>query len=202
MTRLDPRASQGAAVFAAAMAAIVSWQWGYQSTVRVCMRDRERIATLTARLRDVESMVQAAGGAEAWRSSHEQQLRQLTTRLPNPSQLPALLNALVDGLKAADVKLVNVEQANMEAAHDGQQQPILFQGMPCFQLPVIVTVEGRFSEMLAALERLTGEMFPSVLSIEQVDLRIKDAATVQLGAIFKVNLYVIGNPANPPAHAS
>ena len=200
--RLDPRASQGAAVFAAAMVAIVSWQWGYQLTVRACMRDRERIATLTARLRDVESMVQAAGGAEAWRSSHEQQLRQLTTRLPHPSQLPALLNALVDGLKAADVKLLNVEQANMEAAHDGQQQPILFQGLPCFQLPVTVTAEGRFSEVLAALERLTGEMFPSVLSIEQVELRIKDASTAKLGATLKVNLYVVGSPKTSPPDAS
>lgn len=198
MMRLDPRASQGAAVVAAALAAVVSWQWGYQPAVRAFGRDRERIAATTARLRDVESMVQAAGGQRAWRASYEQRLARLTARLPQPSQLPALLNALVDGLKAADVKLLNVEQGNMEPVRDGQQ-PLLFQGNPCYQLPVTVTAEGRFSEVLAALERLTGEAFPSAVSLEQADLRIKDAATVTLGATLKLNLYVVGNPAQLPA---
>ncbi len=195
--RLDPRVSQSAAVVAAALAAMVSWQWGYQPAVRAFRRDREHIATMTARLHDVESMVQAAGGERTWRANYAQRLAQLTARLPQPSQLPALLNALVDGLKATDVTLLNVEQGNMEPVRDGQQ-PLLFQGNPCYQLPVTVTAEGRFSEVLAALERLTGEAFPSVLSLERVDLRIKDAATVTLGATLNVHLYVIGSPSQLP----
>jgi len=201
MTTLDPRASQGTAVLAAAIAVVMSWQWGYQPAGRAFTRDRERVTTMTARLRDVESMVQAAGGQDAWRASQTQRLALLKARLPQPSQLPALLNALVDGLKVGDVKLLNMEQGNMEAAHEGEQ-PLLFRGVPCFQLPVTITAEGRFSEVLALLERLTSDTFPSVLSLERVDLRMRDVTTATLGATLNVNLYVIGNPIAPPANAS
>jgi hypothetical protein len=201
MTTLDPRASQGTAVLAAAIAVVMSWQWGYQSAGRAFTRDHERVTTMTARLRDVESMVQTAGGQDAWRASQARRLALLKARLPQPSQLPALLNALVDGLKVGDVKLLNMEQGNMEAAHEGEQ-PLLFQGVPCFQLPVTITAEGRFSEVLALLERLTSDTFPSVLSLERVDLRMRDVTATTLGATLKVNLYVIGNPIASPANAS
>lgn len=197
MTTLDPRASQGTAVLAAAIAMVLSWQWGYQPAVRAFARDRDRVTTITARLRDVESMTQAGGGADVWRASQARRLALLKARLPQPSQLPALLNALVDGLKVDDVKLLNVEQGNMEAAQEGEQ-PLLFQGVPCFQLPVTITAEGRFSEILAVLERLTADTFPSVLSLERVDLRMRDVITATLGATLKVNLYVVGSPSQFP----
>ena len=170
---IDPRISQGVAVLMAGLVTVGSWRWGYQPAVRAYRQDQQQVAALSTRLAQVEAMVQAAGGVETWRTHNLQRLTALKNRFPPQAQLPQLLNALVDTVKMGEVKLLNVSQGNVEPVQD-DGQPVLVEGQACYRLPVTVTAEGRYHAMVQALERITAETFPSMISIEQADFRLKD----------------------------
>lgn len=197
---IDPRLSQGLAVFAAGVVAATSWRWGYQPAVRAYRQDQQHVESLSARVGQVEAMVQAAGGMEAWHAHHLKRLEFLRTRFPPPAQVPQLLNALVETVKVGDVKLLNVSQGNVEAVQDAGQ-PLLVGGQPCYRLPVTVTAEGRYHLLVQALDRITAETFPSVVGIERAEFRLKDPLSAQLTATLRLSLYVIGAPSEPAPDA-
>ena len=192
MAALDPRASQGAAVAAALIVAVLSWQRGYQATRRAVAADRAQIAALTERLARMETLVQAGGGAALWRSRQQQRLAALDARFPSAAQLPVLLNALVDAVKATDATLLNTEQGHLEPVLENGQ-PVLMDGLPCYQLPVTVLAEGRFRDVLRLVGHVTSDAFPSVVTLEAVELRIKDDATATLDIALTLRLSVIGH---------
>src|SRR3989338_6677190 len=140
---IDPRISQGAAVLVAGLVTVGSWRWGYQPAVRAYRQDQQQVETLSARLAQIDAMVQAAGGMETWRTHHLERLTTLKRRFPPQTEVPQLLNALVDAVKAADLKLLNASQGNVEAVQDGGQ-PLLLDGQPYYRLPGTVTAEGRY----------------------------------------------------------
>ena len=197
MNTLDPRASQGLAVLAAGVVVVGTWSWGYQPAVRATHRDQAEVARLAERLADVEAMVLAAGGADRWQSHMTQRLTTLKERFPSQAQLPQLLNTLVETLKTQDLKLVNISQGNVEPVLEAEE-PVLFEGTPCVRLPVMITAEGRFPAFLQALERVTAEAFPSVVSIGAVELRLTEAVGATLDATLTLYLYVVGTPAVTP----
>jgi len=194
----DPRISQGAAVLAAVAIVGVSWTLGYQPAVRAVGQDRQQAQLLRAQLSQVEAMVQTSGGMEAWHAHHLKRLETLKRRFPPQAQLPQLLNALADTVKMGEVKLVNVSQGNVEPVTDAEQ-PLLVDGQPCYRLPVTVTAEGRYHAIVQALERLMAETFPSVVSLRQADLQLKDPQGAQLAATLQLYLYVVGGAASEPA---
>ena len=193
----DPRISQGAAVLAAVAIVGVSWTLGYQPAVRAVGQDRQQAQLLRAQLSQVEAMVQTSGGMEAWHAHHLKRLETLKHRFPPQAQLPQLLNALADTVKMGEVKLVNVSQGNVEPVTDAEQ-PLLVDGQPCYRLPVTVTAEGRYHAIVQALERLMAETFPSVVSLRQADLQLKDPQGAQLAATLQLYLYVVGGAASEP----
>jgi len=193
---MDQRLSQGLAALAACFVVIASWQWGYQAAVRAYARDKQHIESLKGQLAQAEAMIQAAGGEATWRTRNEQRLAKLKTRFPQQTQLPQLLTALVDSLKVGGLTLLNVEQGNLEPVRD-MEQPVLIDGAPCFRLPVKVTAEGRYHALLAALERFTSEAFPCVLSVQQVEVRLKDSLSAQLDATLQLYLYVVASSPGP-----
>lgn len=189
----DPRLSQGLAVLAAGTLVVVSWTRGYEPAVRAVGQDRQQVQLLRAQLSQVESMVQTSGGVEAWHAHHLKRLTTLKRRFPPHTQLPQLLNTLVDTVKMGEVKLLNVSQGNVEPVEEAGQ-PVLVDGQPCSRLPVTLTAEGRYHPVVQALERLMAETFPSVVSIEQADFRLKDPLGAQLAATLRLYLYVVGTP--------
>lgn len=197
----DPRLSQGFAVLASGALAVMSWTWGYQPAVRAVGQDRQQAELLRAQLSQVEAMVQTSGGMETWHAHHLKRLETLKHRFPPQAQLPQLLNTLVDTVKMGEVKLVNVSQGNVEPVKDAEQ-PLLLDGQPCYRLPVTVTAEGRYHALVQALERLMAETFPSVVSLQQADLQLKDPQGAQLAATLQLYLYVVGAPSEPAPDAS
>ena len=193
MNTMDPRLSQGVAVIAAVAIVVLSWQCGYQPAVRAYRRDRQQMAAMITRLAHVDVMVQAAGDMEIWRTRSLQRLATLKSRLPPSSQLPHLLNALVDGVKTQDVKLIDVSQGNVEPVQDGEQ-PVLVDGQPCARLPVTVTAEGRYHALVQVMQRIMTEAFPSLVGIEQAEFRLNDPVGSQLALTLHLYLYVVGTP--------
>jgi Tfp pilus assembly protein PilO len=194
----DPRVSQGAAVLATGAIVVASWLWGYQPAVRAYRHDRQQVDTLRGQLSQVDAMVQASGGVEAWHAHHLKRLKMLKRRMPPQAQLPQLLNTLVDTVKLGEVKLLNVSQGNVEPVNDNGQ-PVLVEGQPCSRLPVTLTMEGRYHTVVQALDRVMAETFPSVVSLQRVELQLKDPQGVQLAATLQLYLYVIGGAASEPA---
>lgn len=192
MAILDPRASQGAAAAAALIVAVLSWQHGYQAARRAVAADRSQITSLTERLAQMEALVQAGGGAALWRSRQEQRLAALDARFPSDAQLPTLLNALVDAVKTTKAKLLNTEQGALGPVLENGE-PVLVGGLPCYQLPVTVSAEGRFGDVVRVVEQVTGDAFPSAATLEAVDLRIKDPVSATLDINLTFRLVVIGH---------
>ena len=197
---MDPRLSQGLAVLASGAIVVVSWTLGYEPAVRAYRQDRQQVEALGAQLAHVEAMVQTAGGMETWHAHHVKRLQTLKQRFPPQSQLPQLLNALSDTVKMGKVKLLNVSQGNVEPVLDAEQ-PVLVEDQPCYRLPVTVTAEGRYHAIVQAMERLAAETFPSVVSVQQVELQLKDSQGSVLAATVKLYLYVVGAPSEPEPHA-
>lgn len=190
---MDPRARHGLVVLLASVVALASWGWGYRPAVRAYRRDQQDVVRLTERLAHVEAMVQASGGAALWQVRMSQRLAAIKGRFPSPEQLPQLLNALVDTIKAGDLKLVNVSQGNLEPVQD-EGQPVLLEDLPCYRLPVTITAESRYHALVHVLEQVMSEAFPSVVSLEDADLRLTDPLSARLGATLTLHLYVVGTP--------
>lgn len=192
MSAIDPRIQQAAAVLAAGILVVASWQLGYTPARRADRRDRDRAASLGEELAQIEALVLAAGGEASWLSANQQRLEALRRRFPSQEQVPQLLNALIEGLKVPDeVKLVDVSQGNLEPILEGGE-PLTVDGAPCYRLPVLVTAEGRYHAILSALTRVTAETFPAIVSVRQVELTLKETAGIRLSAVVQLYLYVKG----------
>lgn len=200
MKVLDPRISQGATVLAALVVLSMSWRFGYRPAVRQLEQSRVRVKTLTSQIAQVGALVQGAGGGEAWLAQNERRLAALIARFPPEDRVPQLLNALVDAFRSGDMKLLNVTQGNLEPMQR-RDAPLLVGGAPCFRLPVTVTAEGRYQTVLAALERLTQDTFPAVVSVEDVDLRVRSEAGIILAATVRLYVYVTGASSRAEPHA-
>src|SRR3989338_4241630 len=197
---IDPRISQGAAVLMAGLVTVGSWRWVYAPAVRAYRQDQQQVETLSARLAQIDAMVHAAGGVETWQTHHLGRLTALKQRFPPQTEVPHLLNALVDAVKAAELRLLNASQGNVEAVQDGGQ-PLLLDGQPCYRLPVTVTAEGRYHALVQALGRIMAETFPSVVSLRQADLHLKDPQEARLAVTLQLYLYVVGIPSEPAPDA-
>ncbi|MBI2495960.1 MAG: hypothetical protein HYY59_00380 [Candidatus Omnitrophica bacterium] len=192
MKRIDPLVLQTAALVVAGLVVGASWWWGYQPAVRAYGRDRDQIALRQQEIATVNALVKPAGGEAAWLAQHQQLFASLKARFPEETQLPQLLNALVDALKAGELRVADVTQGNLEPVQD-QETPLLIGGLPCRRLPVTVKAEGRYHAVLAALDRITSTAFPGVVGLEQVELRVKDAAAPTLDTTVQLFLYVVGS---------
>jgi len=102
------------------------------------------------------------------------------------------------GREASLVWVTTLDQA--EPVRDAEL-PVLVEGQPCYRLPVTLTAEGRYHELVQALERMTAEAFPSVVSLEHVDLQLKDPQGTVLTATVKLYLYVVSAPSAPAPDA-
>lgn len=200
MRGVGPGIVEAAAVLMAGILVAASWQWGYRAAARGYRRDLSQMALLTERISTINAMVQAAGGEAAWLARQHQRLAALKARFPEQAQVPQLLNTLIDGLKAGEMKLVNVTQGNLEPVQAGGT-PLVVEGAPYHRLPVTVTGEGRYLAVLATLERLTSDTFPGIVGIGHVELRLKDVASSRLDATLQLFLYVSGTPMVPPSDA-
>ena len=197
MRAFSPLIRQGCAVLIAGMVAALSWLFGYEPSVRRYVRDRQQVGALTTRIAQWEAVVQASGGETAWLARNQQRLTQLRERFPQQTQLPQLLNALVEALKAGEMKLLNVTQGNVEPMQEAGN-PIRINGRVCYRLPVTVTAEGRYHVIREAIERVSSEAFPAVVSLEQVELRLKEATTAKLDVTLYLYLYVTEAGSTPP----
>ena len=184
-------------MLAAGLLVALSWRWAYEPAARAYARDDSRVATLTNHIAQWEAVVGASGGEAEWLSRNQQRLAQLRDRFPQQAQLPQALNALVDALKAGEIKLLNVTQGNVEPLQDAGK-PFLINGMACFRLPITVTAEGRYQAILEAMEQITGESFPAIVSLGQTELHLMDAAGPKLNATIHLSLYVTGPATSAP----
>ena len=194
MSSVDPRLSQGVLVIVAALFCAWGWQGGYQVALGRDQRDQSQVVLLRQRLAKTSTMVEQAGGKTAWLTEHQQRLAALRAKLPSQEQLPAILDALVEAVKDADVKLVYMTQDDLELLRMGET-PILIDGLSCYRLPVTMSVEGHYHAVRAALDQFTNEAFPALVSVQRVELQLKDVQSVTLGGTVRLHVYLTGAPA-------
>ncbi len=179
----------------AAAAAAVAWSglFGYHRADRAFHLARHRLAEESARLARFEAMVQESGGATAWQFEQQQRLAQLERRFPSQPELPRLLDAMLDAVARGQVELRDVAQGNLEPVM-ANGQPLLIDDQPCHQLPVTVTLEGRYHAVLWALGQLVGEEFPAVVTMEEMAFRLQEGTGALVKATAHLRLYVVERP--------
>ena len=195
----NPLFSQGLAVLIMAAVAMMSWRFCYQPSLRAYQRDRAQAATLTKRLSDIETMLSAEGGQKAWTSHHQRRLTQLKGRFPTPTELPQVLNRLVDVVKSGELRLLNIGQGNLEPLKESGK-PVLVEGAPCYRLPITMSTEGRYRAIVTMLEQLSSDTFQGVVSVKQAELSLKKSPGMLLTATLQLDLYLLS--ADSPAAAS
>ena len=192
MKGIDLRIVHGGAALLAGIVLLCSWHGGYRSAERVYRKETKELADLSERIAQWEARAQTAGGQQAWLARHRQRLDQLKARFPTQRQLPHALDTLVDALKAGEIKVLNITQGNVEPASDAGGS-VLIDGVPCDRLPLAIAAEGRYRAILEAMERITGEAVPAIVSIEQVELRATEAGGAKLSATMRLHLYLVGS---------
>ena len=194
--RLDPQMVQVAYVCLAAVVMFGSWQFGYRPMARANVLDHAKVKVLTENIEGLESTIEATDEVGKWVIDAQQKLNRLKRRFPPHSQIPQLLDALIAVVKSEDVKLLDVARDDVEPVQDGGDV-VEIDGVACYQLPVTLVVEGRYHSVVNMVDRLTSETFPSLVSIDYVNVHRGIASGVMLEATLRLYLYVLGAPARP-----
>jgi Tfp pilus assembly protein PilO len=126
-------------------------------------------------------------------ANQQQALAKLKTRIPPSGQMPRLLDVLLDYVERASLKVVNVQQGTLAPAEDEQHVPIVLDGAACFSLPVTLSVEGSFRDVVAFLERVASQKFPGLVTVDRAHLASKDPFSATLSASLQLVLYVVGS---------
>lgn len=172
---------------------LVSWQLGYAPIRRASEQGRREEARLNKEIAKVEAVVQQEGTVSEWLAARGQELSRLQRRVPEPAQLPLLLNAVVNTVKSSELKLVNIEQGNLEPISDGAAV-LGAEERSYARLPVTVTAEGPYHTVLRTLDQLTDEQFPVLVGLERIEMRIHDPLGATLSVVLHLSLYVASTP--------
>ncbi len=177
------------------VALLASWHYGYAPAYQAYGKDQREQKRLRTAIKHAEAIIAPEATVADWLAARGQQLAELRRRLPEPSQLPLLLNTVVETVKSGELKLINLDQGNLEPVQDGEG-PLMLEGRRCYRLPVTVTVGGRYHTVLRTIDRLMHERFPIVMGLERVEMRIDDPLGAVLQAAIQLSLYVAGTPPN------
>lgn len=188
----DPRLSHGIAVLGLSGLVLLSW-WRYHPTNRQVSRLNARLAELRDQAEQIEQRVSLAGGLESWTQQQEHTLQAVKQRFPPSSQVPQLLDALLERVQRANLTLVDVRQGNPEPARDAQGEPLTLEGVPSFHLPVTLQVGGTFRSIQACLKQLVSDEFPCLVTVAGMQMTLKDPKTAQLNATMELVLHMAGS---------
>ncbi len=191
MKTMNPLLSQGLPVMVVGILCLISWRAGYQPRAQVYRRDTRQVEAFSKRVSQWDAQLRQAGGEAAWRAQTQQRLAVVKARFPQQTQLPQLINAMVELLKAGDLKLLNVAQGNVELLQDASA-PLLIDGAPCYRLPITVAAEGHYPALMSAIEQLSSETFPAIVTVEHLALRRKSSVDATLEATLGFSLYISG----------
>ena len=196
---LDPRVTPWAVAAVSAAVAVMAWNGGFRPAaiaVHAAAVGAEALASQTAA---VDVMLLAAGGEPAWRTRQAARLQAMQARLPKQEQLPGVLNVVDAIFRQGRLTLRNVSQGNVEPVNasvpvmvppaDGVSAPTL----ACFRLPLTVVAEGRYHELVDAIDQLTRSEFPALVSVESVQLQ-RQGDGPQVAATIALTVYLAGLP--------
>lgn len=189
---VDPRVSHAAGLAAALAAVIGSWQLLCAPASWKLVTARSAAGDLRRQVAETEARLQEAGGEAAWLARYQQLLRELERLIPSSQQVPALLNRLAEEARGSALTLVNITQGNLEPVTDAGQRPVALSGIPCRSLPVTVTVEGGFRQVVAFLDRVVSHDFPGLVVVKEVQMRTKTALSPTVHASLQLAIYVVG----------
>lgn len=185
----DPRLTHGCGLAVAVVLICATWLGVYEPTV-ARLRQRRGALQQTRQQRDaIEQQLRVAGGEETWIFTQHLRLNQLHRRLPPSDQVPGLLELLAYYVAESNLHVVNVDRGNLQPAIDAQGQPVRFNGRSCMGLPVSLTVQGRYHQLITCLEQLTTQ-FPCLVRVARVREQRSSADGV-LDATMDLVLYVV-----------
>ncbi len=191
MTRvLDPRFAPWIGCGAALFAIAITWQVGLRPSTATAHRAAAEAEALSTRIAAMDVMVQAAGGAAPWQRAQDARLRRLQARLPQQEQLPGLLNAIDGVFRQGTLSLINLNQGGLEPALENGVPVVVGPGI-CYRLPLTVNAQGRYADLVGALEQLTGDAFPGLVSVEELQLR-RAGDGPKVDATISLTVYVTG----------
>ncbi len=186
----DPRVRHLAVLAAVGALAFGSWSWGYAPAKAAMKREVQTLQSRRAQVDLLEATVAGGGGLDAWLEAHQARVAARTGRLSSRDQLPQLLDTLVNGLKSGPARFVNLTQGSLEPVqHDGQ--PLLVEGAPCLRLPVTVTMEGRYHDVLKTLSRLMDAEFPSLVTLGPIQFARQAPTEPVLSATAQLSVHVL-----------
>lgn len=189
----DPLLSQGGAALAAACLVIWSWQHVLHAALSSNARDRRRLAAIEQQVGAIDAMVSASGGSREWLATQQERLNLLKSRLPSHDQAPQLLNTVAETFKAGEVRIIDIAQRNPEPVQE-HDVPLTIDGGVCMRLPVTFTVEGRYRAIVHVLQQMTLELFTAVVSVEAIEMRLKDPVAATLEAKIPLSIYMVSPP--------
>lgn len=190
MRALDPRVMPWIGAAASAIAISVAWSAGFQPAAGAARHARVQAEALSGQIAAVEAMVLAAGGTSVWRQRHDARLQRLQARLPGQEQLPGVLNAVDAVFRHGGLALRNVSQGSLEPVLENSV-PVVSGALACYRLPLSVSVEGRYHELVDAFAQLTGEEFPGLISVDRLQLR-RLGEGPQVDATVTLTVFVTG----------
>ncbi|MBI2093289.1 MAG: type 4a pilus biogenesis protein PilO [Candidatus Omnitrophica bacterium] len=190
---IDPRVSYGATATILGAIILYAWQFPYGSLQTQLHKTRQKLAAQRQQVEQIETILLAAGGEQAWLAAKQEDLGELRRRIPERERLPQLLDLLIERVHGAGLNVVNVTQGNAEPALDASGKAIFIEEAPCLALPVTLTLQGRYRQMVSFLENLRSAEFLGLATIRAIQLEAKSHDQPTLHAAIRLVLYITGS---------
>ena len=191
--RRDPRLTHAVGLLAILATVIGSWRLLYVPATRRLEAARTHLSSLRQQVAQLEAMLAQAGGAPEWLARQQDVLSELTRRIPPSREVPGLLDRLLEQAGVNDLKVVDVNQGNLEPATDAEGSPILAGDIPCLALPVTVTADGSFRNAVAFLEEISGAGLPALVTVKRVRMKTHHPLNATLRMTVQVVLYAVSS---------
>ncbi len=192
-TAVDPRLSHAIGIVCLGAAVVFSWHAPYRANLHALEQSREHLVSLHQQIAKTQQILSQAGGEAAWTATQQQILESVKQRFVPSRALPQLFDAVLGQVAQANLELMNVSQGNLEPAKGADGKPLLLAGMPCLQLAVTLTVQGRFAGVVDCLSQLTGPTFSGVIRIDGVHLVLKSPSGATVNGTIQLLLYVLAS---------
>lgn len=188
----DPRLSHALGVLTVGAIVVLTWDLEFVPRFRQVRQQRQALIHLRQQVEGLELLLDEVGGEEVWGAQQQQILNALMGQLPPRSETPRVLDALLERVARTRLKLANVNQGNLEPTTDREGKPTVLDGAPCLGLPVVLTLEGTFHQIVSFLEDILNGGSRGVVSLKHLQMTLSDPTTAHLTASVGLVLHVLG----------
>ena len=108
-----------------------------------------------------------------------------------PSQEENALKVLSELAKDLNLEIVSLRPAEKIRTLDEKGNPVRVEGLTCFEMPMTITMKGRYKAMGEYVKQLRDGDFPILIKLDTMEIKKQEVDNIRLDADFDLKLYLL-----------